>query len=108
MGKIIKEDCVNFDRKSIDDWCLEKHTQTFDCRNCEYYEKFKMKTIKCIVALGEKGEHERFIEIPDEETEEQLNTELEGFATVMGEFKTTKGEVIIGTQIIHKIKEIEL
>ena len=104
MEKIIKEDCVNFDRKSIDDWCLEKHTQTFDCRNCEYYEKFKKKTIKCMVNLGEKGEQERFVEIPDIETEEYLEAELVGVLPILVDFKTTKGEVISCVQIIGRLK----
>lgn len=66
-----------------------------------------MKSIKCLVNLGEDGEEkERFIELPDKDTEWALEAELKGELTSMPEFRTTKGEVIAGSQIICKIKRL--
>jgi len=64
----------------------------------------KMKTIKCLVNLGENGEEKkRFIELPDKETEKSLEAELSGGLAFMPEFKTTKGEILSGNQIICKL-----
>ena len=63
-----------------------------------------MKTIKCLVNLGENGEEkERFVELPDKETEKSLEAELSGSLAFMPEFKTTKGEILSGNQIIGKL-----
>ena len=65
--------------------------------------KRKMKAIKCLVNLGGEEDQERLIEIPDNETEEHFEMELSGYLPYMCEFRTTKGEIISGGQIICKL-----
>lgn len=70
-----------------------------------YYDKRsdKIKTVKCLIDFGEKEDQDRFIELPNKETEEQLEMELSGHLPYICEFRTTKGEIISGSQIICKL-----
>lgn len=68
----------------------------------DWHEK-KRKTIKCLIDFGGKKDQDRFIELPNKETEEQLEAELNGILPYMCEFRTTKGEIISGSQIICRL-----
>jgi hypothetical protein len=59
-----------------------------------------MKTIKCLVDLGVKGQRIRAIELHNRDDLSALREELQGTLPYMPEFRTTKGEIVIGTQII--------